>query len=140
MPPIFYERLQRWAARLGLSAPSSHTPYEQAQHLSRALPEGRAPITNITAHYVRYRFSRRALSSQVAAATFPPAPVTGTVTETITESADGTLAQEWQILQPLLWKNWLRKLVGLYPRGENSRFALTKGKKAQDFIAKSEGE
>jgi transglutaminase-like putative cysteine protease len=124
-PPIFYERLQRWAARLGLSGPPSHTPYEEAQHLSRSLPEGRAPITTITEQYVRYRFSRRALTVPATdAGAIPPSPVANS----ISESADGTLTQEWQLLEPLLWKNWLRKLVGLRPRGKKSKYALVEGK------------
>jgi transglutaminase-like putative cysteine protease len=128
LPPIFYERLQRWAERLGLAGPASHTPYEQAQHLSRALPEGRAPITSITEQYVRYRFSRRDLNTHMTASAIPPAPVV----EIVSESVNGTLTQEWQLLQPLLWKNWLRKLVGLRPRGTGSRFALVKGKTPKD--------
>lgn len=123
LPPIFFDRLQRWAARLGLSVPASHTPYEQAQHLSRALPEGRAPITSITEHYVRYRFSRRALPMAVSATPVPPA----TVVQSISESANGTLTQEWQLLQPLLWKSWLRKVAGMQRRGKHSRFNLVKG-------------
>ncbi len=123
LPPIFYERLQRWADRLGLSGPPSHTPYEQAQHLSRALPEGRSPITLITEQYVRYRFSRRALPVEIHHTSIPPAPVT----QSITESANGTLTQEWQLLQPLLWKNWMRKLVGLRSREKSSHFELVKG-------------
>jgi transglutaminase-like putative cysteine protease len=122
LPPIFYERLQRWAERLGLSGPVSHTPYEQAQHLSRALPEGRAPITSITEHYVRYRFSRRALPVAIHRTAVPPAPVT----QQITESPNGTLTQDWQLLQPLLWKRWLRRIAGMRPRNKGSRFALQK--------------
>ncbi len=56
LPPILYERLQRWAARLDLRPPESDTPYEQARHLSQAVPEGRASIRAITEVYVRYRF------------------------------------------------------------------------------------
>jgi hypothetical protein len=125
LPSIFYERLQRWAERLGIPVPSSNTPYEQAQHFSRALPEGRAPITAITEQYVRYRFSRRALPVGVHRTVVPPAPVT----HAISESANGTLTQDWQLLQPLLWKSWLRRLVGLRRNGKvESRFTLQKGK------------
>jgi transglutaminase-like putative cysteine protease len=134
LPPIFYERLQRWAARLGLSAPASHTPYEQAQNLSRALPEGRAPITTITEQYVRYRFSRRALPVAIHHTVVPPAPVT----QAVTESANGILTQEWQLLQPVLWKSWLRKLIGLRPRDKDSRFVLVKDEKPKDFTANNE--
>jgi hypothetical protein len=128
LPSIFYERLQRWAERLGISAPTSHTPYEQAQHLSRALPEGRTSIASITEQYVRYRFSRRALPASLQRAPIPPA----TITHSISESSSGTLTQDWQLLEPLLWKKWLRKLVGLGRREKNSHFALKKGKSPQD--------
>jgi transglutaminase-like putative cysteine protease len=119
LPPLFYERLQRWAERLGISGPTSNTPYEQAQHISQALPEGRAPISSITEQYVRYRFSRRNLPALV-----PSAPVA----HTISESPNGTLTQDWQVLQPLLWKNWLRKLFGLRRGKQDDHFALQKGK------------
>ena len=124
MPSIFYERLQRWAERLGISGPTSNTPYEQAQHLSRALPEGRAPITAITEQYVRYRFSRRAMPVEIHRMAVPPAPVT----HAITESDSGTLTQDWQLLQPLLWKNWLRKIFHLRQRDPEEHFALKKSK------------
>jgi transglutaminase-like putative cysteine protease len=128
LPPIFYERLQRWAERLGLSGPASHTPYEQAQHLSRALPEGRASITAITEQYVRYRFSRRPLAVAIHHTPIPPAPIT----QSITESANGTLTQDWQLLEPLLWKKWINKLLGVKPRKEEGHFALQKGKKSKE--------
>jgi transglutaminase-like putative cysteine protease len=128
LPPIFYERMQRWAERLGISGPLSHTPYEQAQHMSRALPEGRAPITSITEHYVRYRFSRRALPVSVHRTLVPPAPVSYAVSE----SAGGTLTQDWQLLQPLLWKNWLRKIFRLRRPTNGNHFALQKGKSPTD--------
>lgn len=128
LPPIFYERLQRWADRLGINGPLSHTPYEQAQHLSRALPEGRAPITSITEQYVRYRFSRRALPVAVHRTLVPPAPVA----EQISESPSGTLTQDWQLLQPLLWKRWVSRIVGLRGRDKESHFSLTKGKSPTD--------
>jgi hypothetical protein len=113
---------------LGLSGPVSHTPYEQAQHLSRALPEGRAPITSITEQYVRYRFSRRALPVAVHRTVVPPAPVS----HSISESANGTLTQDWQLLQPLLWKNWLRRIFRLSRRDKNNHLALEKGKSPTD--------
>jgi len=127
LPSIFYERLQRWAERLGLGGLVSHTPYEQGQYLSRALPEGRNPITNITEQYVHYRFSRRALPVEVHHSTVPPAPVS----EIISESANGTLTQDWQLLQPLLWKRWVAKLTRVGPKEEGDRFALLKGKSAK---------
>lgn len=128
LPSIFYERMQRWADRLGLSGLVSHTPYEQGQFLSRALPEGRAPITNITENYVRYRFSRRPLPVEIHHSTVPPAPVT----EMISESDNGTLTQDWQLLQPLLWRKWVAKLAGMGSKEKGNRFALLKGKPAKE--------
>jgi transglutaminase-like putative cysteine protease len=128
LPSIFYERLQRWAERLGLSAPASHTPYEQAQHLSRALPEGREPITSITEQYVRYRFSRRAMPATANNSPIPPA----SVSYAVSESNNGTLTQDWQLLQPLLWKKWLHRIFSLRRRENDSRFSLTKGKSPTD--------
>ncbi len=61
LPPILYERLQRWATRLGLRPPESDTPYEQARHLSQAVPEGRASIRAITEVYVALSFWRATL-------------------------------------------------------------------------------
>ncbi len=127
LPSIFYARLQRWAERLGIGVPSSHTPYEQAQHFSRALPEGRAPITSITEHYVRYRFSRRAMPVEVHRNAVPPAPVA----HTVSESSNGTLTQDWQLLQPLLWKTWLRRIFRLGPRQADGHFALRERKQPE---------
>lgn len=97
LPPILFERLQNWAMRLGLGGPASDTPYEQARSLSTALPEGEQPITSITEQYVQYRFRRRLADS---------------VSYSVSESND-ELTQEWQTLQPLLWRRWLRKLARL---------------------------
>ena len=109
LPPVIYERLHRWAARLGLPTPPSQTPYEQAGSLAAALPEGRAPIHDITERYVRYRFSRHS-----------PVPDTATVLADNVE-----LQQDWRLLQPLVWRRWLRKLVGLSgSTTENDHFKL----------------
>ena len=43
LPPVVYDRLHRWAARLGLATPENHTPYEQARALTQTLPEGPRP-------------------------------------------------------------------------------------------------
>lgn len=97
LPPIIFDRLQNWAARLGLGGSPSETPYEQAHSLSTALPEGQQPITSITEQYVQYRFRRR---------------LAGNVRYSASETND-VLTQEWQTLQPLLWRRWLRKLTRL---------------------------
>lgn len=97
LPPIFFERLQHWAARLGLGPRPNETPYEQARTWSSALPEGQQPITSITEQYVQYRFRRRLV-----------ADVSHSTTDT-----NHVLTQEWQTLEPILWRHWLRKLTRL---------------------------
>lgn len=108
LPPILFERLQRWTARLGLKPPAGDTPYEQAGRWSNALPEGRVQITAITEEYVRYRFSRG------HAAVGAPAM--------------NALPDQWRILRPLLWRNWLRRLVGLRPATNGDHFSLVEAK------------
>ncbi|NJN83898.1 MAG: transglutaminase domain-containing protein, partial [Caldilineaceae bacterium] len=39
MAPIFYDRLVRWATRIGINLQPEQTPYEQAAFMRRALPE-----------------------------------------------------------------------------------------------------
>ena len=99
LPPIVYERMQRWAERLGLRMASSDTPYEQARLFGRALPEGRSLIQKITEIYVHYRFSRQ---------TIP-----GSTAESTNASTEGSsvAGESWQALYPMLWRAWLRKLT-----------------------------
>jgi transglutaminase-like putative cysteine protease len=109
LPPVIYERLHRWAARLGLTASPSDTPYEQAGSLIEALPEGRGPIANITERYVRYRFSRRTRVQDSASI--------------LVENAE--LQQNWRLLQPLVLRRWLRKLIGMAaPTRQDDHFQL----------------
>ncbi|HXF61656.1 MAG TPA: transglutaminaseTgpA domain-containing protein [Caldilineaceae bacterium] len=115
VPPILFERLQRWAARLGLGVEPHQTPYEQARHFGRHLPEGQAPIQTITEGYVRYRFGRR---SHLAA----PAGVAQT---TIEPETDG-LIMSWQSLEPVLWRAWFSKLAGVGLRAKKNPFSLIK--------------
>ena len=96
LPPIIFERMQRWAERLGLRAAHSDTPYEQARLFGRILPEGRPWIHHITELYVHYRFSGQAMQTQ-------PAEV---------GQASATAAGEsWQQLQPMLWRAWFRRFT-----------------------------
>ncbi len=85
--PILYERLQRWADRLGLAIRPGQTPYEHADDLGDTLPSARPAIDTITDNYVRYRFAGQ-----------PPA------------SGEET----WHPLRPIFWKARLRKLLGMY--------------------------
>ena len=75
-----YERLERWATRVGLGRRPSQTPYEHTGQLIKALPEGEAPIRRITELYVQECFS--------------PVAVTARDLE--------MLFSDWQSLQPLL--------------------------------------
>lgn len=106
LPPILFARLQRWTMRLGLTPPVGDTPYEQAGRWSTALPEGSVPINTITEEYVRYRFSRGHAAAGDRQA----------------------LPDQWRILRPLLWRSWLRRLVGLRPSGNGDHFDLVEAK------------
>lgn len=52
-----YGRLGDWARWLGIPWRSTQTPYEQADTLIAAVPDGRQPVRNLTRHYVLQRFS-----------------------------------------------------------------------------------
>jgi transglutaminase-like putative cysteine protease len=93
LPVILFDRLQRWAIRIGLSAQPTQTPYEQAHQWQQALPEGQQPISQITDSYVNFRFAR-----PVATARDERQPV-------------GVEVSAWRKLEPVLWKAWLRKLL-----------------------------
>lgn len=95
LPLLAFDRLQRWAARLGLAPAPSHTPYEQAQRWSRALPQSEPPIRTVADSYVHYRFAR------------PPEAAAGADGE----AAYPGLTTAWTELQPALWKAWLRRLL-----------------------------
>jgi transglutaminase-like putative cysteine protease len=95
LPLLAFDRLQRWAARLGLAPGPSQTPYEQARRWSRALPASEPPIRTVADSYVHYRFARPA----------PDAPGPNG------DAAYPGLTQAWTELQPALWKAWLRRLL-----------------------------
>jgi hypothetical protein len=111
LPPILYERMQRWAERLGLRTRLSDTPYEQGRTLGRALPEGQPFIAEITENYVRYRFGRQPLPEEHTG--------TGTVS-----GVGARLVQAWQQLQPVLWRAWGRKVVRFVLRQRDQPFSL----------------
>lgn len=50
-------RLRSWAGWLGLSAKETHTPYEQAEILVTAVPQGKEPIRSLTKQFVLKQFS-----------------------------------------------------------------------------------
>lgn len=114
LPPILYERLARWAERLGMRSRPSDTPYEHARSFSRVLPEGEPYIQTITQNYVHYRFSGQALTENGLASS-------------ATAPNGAGLVYSWQALNPLLWKAWMRKLLRIVlRRQENNPFTLVK--------------
>jgi transglutaminase-like putative cysteine protease len=84
-----YGRLVQWGERLKLSWLPHQTPYEQAQLMAQAVPEGQEQIESITGLYVRECFG--------------PTPAR--------DEELSSAAQHWMVLQPLLWRRWLRVLV-----------------------------
>jgi transglutaminase-like putative cysteine protease len=114
LPPMLYDRLHRWAERLGLHLRVSDTPYEQADQLGKALPEGRPFIRTIADSYVRYRFSRPTPGEH---------PTSGLWTPT-TRSANEGLVLSWQQLNPLLWRAWMRRFLRWMLRQKSDPFAL----------------
>ena len=52
-----YGRLGSWARWLNIFYRPTDTPYERADMMSSAVPEGRVPIRNLTHEYVRKQFS-----------------------------------------------------------------------------------
>ncbi len=53
-----YQRLGSWAPWLGVAIQPAHTPYERADLLSVAVPDGKEPLRNLTGQFVRQQFSR----------------------------------------------------------------------------------
>lgn len=53
-----YTRLGSWARWLGISYRPDQTPFERAESLVTAVPEGKEPIRNLTQQYVLRHFSR----------------------------------------------------------------------------------
>jgi hypothetical protein len=109
LPPLFYERLQRWAIRLGLQPPVSQTPYEQAQGLGHAMPEGRSSIETITNAYVLYRFRPYKRAHEPASDE---------------ETSGSELIFSWQELRPVLWKAWINKVFGIGKRSKGDPYTL----------------
>jgi hypothetical protein len=131
LPPLLFERLQRWAQRLGLVVPLHHTPYEQASQLSQALPEARTPIQSITEGYVRYRFSRRpagtwSLNQALNQSVVQSLGQGSGSTVNGAEPGPDTLITSWQSLEPVLWRAWLNKLAGFGLRAKSHPFSLVK--------------
>jgi len=87
-----YSRLESWARWLGIHFQAANTPYERADLMTTAVPEGKSSIRNLTQQFVLTQFSR---------------------THGNGEGYDPM--QEWRVLRPLL----LRKSIAA--RLERSR-------------------
>jgi transglutaminase-like putative cysteine protease len=81
-----YGRLESWARWLGVWFQPVHTPYERADLLSTAVPEGKTPIHNLTRHFVLQRFARRR-----------------------DEETNFEPRKEWQVLRPILIRHSIRE-------------------------------
>jgi hypothetical protein len=84
-----YQRLNSWSGWLGLNPRPSQTPYERADSLAGAVPEGQRSIFNLTHHYVLRKFSRR-----------QDDPFFSTL-------------QEWRTLRPLLVRQTVARRVDM---------------------------
>lgn len=87
--------LGRWAGRLRIPWPASHTPLEHAAEFNRKLPEAGPAVDQITTLFVAQEYGRR-----------PPA-----------NEALAGLAGDWQALQPRLWRRWLAVIIGRNQHG-----------------------
>ena len=90
-----YLRLGEWARVLGISWRVAQTPYEQADALVAAVPQGQQPIRNLTRQYVLRLFS--------------PARAT---------EADFDPHQEWRSLRPVLLR---QSVVNLLKRSRSEK-------------------
>ena len=80
-----YSRLNNWARWLGVIFRPTETPYERADKMTSVVPEGHAPIRNLTRQYVHRQFSPRHESDK-----------------------DFNPLNEWRRLRPLLIRQSIR--------------------------------
>jgi hypothetical protein len=94
-----YGRLESWAPWLGVLIRPIHTPYERANLIAVAAPEGKEPLRNFTHQFVRQRFS-------------PDKSV----------DSDFDALAEWKLLRPTLVRQTLNhQLRKLRQRYQNRR-------------------
>lgn len=94
-----YTRMWRFAAWLGVPNPPDQTPYERATALENLVPDGEPPIRHITDMYVAEKFGRG------------------------NGNGDSSGAEEqWTLLRPILWKNWLQNRFSRFQRQRRSRW------------------
>lgn len=94
IPPILYERMQRWAERLRLGAPSHYTPFEQERRLVKALPQIQQPIQVVTRSFVNHQYAPQKLN---AGNSLPP-------------GEESRLMEAWRTLLPAFIKEWASQL------------------------------
>jgi transglutaminase-like putative cysteine protease len=83
-----YGRLAGWARWLGLYVRTDHTPYERADMLGTAVPEGKQSILNLTRQFVLKQFSR---------------------SRSYEDGFDPTV--EWRMLRPMLIRRIVEKWI-----------------------------
>jgi len=128
LSPILYERMQGWANRLGISVAQADTPYEQAGRLSRALPEGKLYIDEITEAYVQYSFGDTVSNhgrNTVSNNDTDESPKEEVAGFDIAGSDDPNVADAWRNLRRLFWKEWIRGLLHLPSKRKQDPYALT---------------
>ncbi len=112
LPLLLYERLQHWTQRLGMGHAAHQTPYEHTRVLVAALPETQPYVEPLTDEYVRYRFARHSHPAGAPAGEGAAAP------------GEPELLQQWQAVEPLFWRAWLRKLRNRVIRPRSSVYQL----------------
>ncbi len=112
LPLLLYERLQHWTQRLGIGHAAHQTPYEHTRVLVSTLPETQPYVEPLTDEYVRYRFARQAP---------PAAPASQMPADTVGKPE---LLGQWQAVEPMFWKAWLRKLRNRVLRPKSNVYQL----------------
>lgn len=111
--PILYERMVRWAERIGVLFGRGQTPYEQSDVLSRSLPAGKPYIQEITDEYVYYRFSGR----------MQPADG-GADDGRRVETFQARTIESWKALRAIFMKEWLRQKTRRKKRRKKDAYTL----------------
>jgi hypothetical protein len=94
-----YTRLGSWANWLGILIRPVHTPYERADMLTTAVPEGSGPIRNLTQQFVLRQFSQK----QASESAFEP-------------------VEQWKELRPILLRKGINnRLMDLRARFRRRR-------------------
>jgi transglutaminase-like putative cysteine protease len=117
--PLLYERMVRWAERIGVLFGRGQTPYEQADVLSRSLPAGKPYIQEITDEYVYYRFSGRMQSADKENAVTEGAGDSQRV-----ETFQARTVESWKALRAMFMKEWLRQKTHRKKRRKKDAYRL----------------